>query len=119
MGEQQSDKQASSSKATAGINNFLIPSNSMRFVSSPNDFDGKDAREAERWLIRVNQILKVNKVEDVETSMAIAGSYLKGRTLDWWYSIQEVVKTFQEFEDLFKKKSMKIYEKAWRELKAV
>ncbi|CEP06790.1 hypothetical protein, partial, partial [Parasitella parasitica] len=64
--------------------------------------------------------LKVNKVEDIETIMAIAGSYLKGRALDWWYSVQEQVKTFMEFEELFKKKFMKvIYEKAWRELKAV
>lgn len=59
-------------------------------------------------------------MEDIETIMAITGSYLKGRALDWWYSIQEEVKSFQQFEDLFKKKFMKvIYEKAWRELKAV
>lgn len=116
MGEPSSSSGSKSSVAS----NFLIPSNGIRFVSSPSDYDGRDAREAERWLIRVNQILKVNKVEDIETSMAIAGSYLKGRALDWWYSIQDEVKTFQEFEELFKKKFMKvIYEKASRELKAV
>ncbi|CEP11366.1 hypothetical protein [Parasitella parasitica] len=106
-------------KNPPSINN-LLPGNGMRFVSSPNEFDGRDATEAERWLIKLNQILKVNKVEDIETIMAIAGSYLKGRALDWWYSVQEQVKTFMEFEELFKKKFMKvIYEKAWRELKAV
>lgn len=110
---------APSSSKNTSINN-LIPSNGIRFVSSPNDFDGRDAREAERWLIKLNQILKVNKVEDIETIMAIAGSYLKGRALDWWYSIQDQVETFKEFEEMFKKKFMKvIYEKAWRELKAV
>ncbi|KAG1122430.1 hypothetical protein G6F42_011485 [Rhizopus arrhizus] len=110
---------SSSKNPSASINN-LLPSNGMRFVSSPSDFDGRDATEAERWLIKLNQILKVNKVEDIETIMAITGSYLKGRALDWWYSIQESVKNFKEFEDLFKKKFMKvIYEKAWRELKAV
>ncbi|KAK4518087.1 uncharacterized protein ATC70_001438 [Mucor velutinosus] len=107
------------SSKSASINN-LIPSNGMRFIASPSDFDGRDSNEAERWLIKLNQILKVNKVEDIETIMAITGSYLKGRALDWWYSIQEEVKSFQQFEDLFKKKFMKvIYEKAWRELKAV
>jgi predicted component of type VI protein secretion system len=52
--------------------------------------------------------------------MAIASSYLKDRALDWWYSIQESVEYFGQFEDLFKKKFMKvIYEKAWKELKTV
>ncbi|OAD00411.1 hypothetical protein MUCCIDRAFT_166198 [Mucor lusitanicus CBS 277.49] len=111
----------SSGSKSSGTSNFLIPSNGIRFASSPSDFDGRDAREAERWLIRVSQILKVKKVENIETSMAIAGSYLKkGRALDWWYSIQDEVQTFQELEDLFKKKFMKVvYKKAWRELKAV
>ncbi|KAG1080721.1 hypothetical protein G6F42_023239 [Rhizopus arrhizus] len=99
---------------SASINN-LLPSNGMRFVPSPTDFDGRDATdEAERWLIKLNQILKVNKVENIETIMAITGSYyLKGKALDWWYSVQEQVKTFKEFEELFKKV---IYEKAWRKL---
>ncbi|EPB90241.1 hypothetical protein HMPREF1544_02927 [Mucor circinelloides 1006PhL] len=101
------------------INN-LIPSNGMHFVSSPSDFDGKDSRDAERWLIKLKQILKVNKVDDIETIMAIASSYLTDRALDWWYSIQETVTSWGEFEELFKKKFMKvIYEKAWKELKSV
>ncbi|CEP18461.1 hypothetical protein [Parasitella parasitica] len=104
----------------AGSINNLIPNNGTRFVSSPNDFDGRDASQAERWLVKLKQMLKVNKVGDIETIMAISGSYLKGRALDWWYSIQDQVETFKEFEELFKKKFMKvIYEKAWRELKAV
>ena len=103
-----------------GAMNNMLPSNGMRFVSSPSDFDGRNSNEAERWLIKLKQILKVNKVEDIETIMAIASSYLKDRALDWWFSIQESVESFGQFEDLFKKKFMKvIYEKAWKELKTV
>lgn len=109
----------SNNKSSGSINNML-PSNGMRFVSSPSDFDGRDSGEAERWLIKLKQILKVNKVEDIETIMAIASSYMTGRALDWWFSVQETVQTFEQFEGMFKKKFMKvIYEKAWRELKTV
>ncbi|EPB85332.1 hypothetical protein HMPREF1544_07874 [Mucor circinelloides 1006PhL] len=100
---------------SASINN-LLPSNGMRFVPSPTDFDGRDATdEAERWLIKLNQILKVNKVENIETIMAITGSYyLKGKALDWWYSVQEQVKTFKEFEELFKKRNNNILRQLFR-----
>lgn len=111
---------SSNQSSKSGAINNMLPSNGMRFVSSPSDFDGRDSKEAERWLIKLKQILKVNKVEDIETIMAIASSYLKDRALDWWFSIQESVETFIQFEDLFKKKFMKvIYEKAWKELKTV
>jgi hypothetical protein len=49
-----------------GAMNNMLPSNGMRFVSSPSDLDGRNSNEAERWLIKLKQILKVNKVEGIE-----------------------------------------------------
>jgi hypothetical protein len=90
-----------------------------KFVSNPPVFDGHSPKEAERWLIKVNHIRKVYKVED-STAIAIAGSYLAGKALDWWYNVQDEQASWEEFEKAFKKKYLKnIAESAWKELKSI
>lgn len=68
----------------------------------------------------MNQLVSVYNMHEGSTAIAVAGSYLVGQALEWWYGIQDGLVTWKRFEETFRRKYMKnIIENAWKELKTI
>jgi hypothetical protein len=97
-----------------------FPNIGGRFITPPEKFGGHGQKQAERWLVKIKDIIRIYNIQDLRTIISIAGSHLEDDALDWWYNIEAEVKSWQQFEDMFKKKYMKnIMENAWKELKSM
>lgn len=97
-----------------------FPNIGGRFISPPDKYNGIGQKQAERWLIKMKDIIRIYKIKDFRTVISIAGSHLEDDALDWWFNVESEVESWQEFEEGFKRKYMKnVMENAWKELKSL
>lgn len=97
-----------------------FPNIGGRFISPPDKYNGISQKQAERWLIKMKDIIRIYKIKDFRTVISIAGSHLEDDALDWWFNVESEVESWQEFEEGFKRKYMKnVMENAWKELKSL
>lgn len=97
-----------------------FPNIGGRFISPPEKYKGIGQKQAERWLIKMKDIIRIYNIKDVRTIISIAGSHLDDDALDWWYNVESEMDSWKTFEDAFRRKYMKnVMENAWKELKSL
>ncbi|KAG1302226.1 hypothetical protein G6F64_011112 [Rhizopus arrhizus] len=89
----------------------------LKYIAPISQFDGEEIRKGEAWLKSLKRVREVSKMED-NIAIIVASSNLVGKAGIWWESVEEEVKTWEEFEKKFKNKYMKgKVEEAWRKIK--
>ena len=89
----------------------------LKYIAPISQFDGEEVRKGEAWLKSLKQVREVSKME-YNIAIIVASSNLVRKAGIWWESVEEGVKTWEEFEKKFKNKYMKgKVEEAWKKIK--